>query len=132
MPQEIQTQLNRVSFSDGRIEQVHLVGSQALLVFRDWQEQIWHLQFDGVVYFQSCEFAGDISEVQISSGSILVEKAVAAIERDGGRRKGYPELTGVSYLAEQPVVALVGQTLVVTQVPEVREAPPEHLSGLRV
>ena len=56
-------QLEKIDFGDGRIERVELVRDEVLIIFKNWQEHILRLRFEGVVYFKSFEFGGDDTEV---------------------------------------------------------------------
>ena len=115
MTRKVQNKLGEISFSDGHIEQVQLTGGEALVVFRDWHEHIWHLRFQGVVSFQCYEFGGDVSEVQISSDASAIRDAVAVIEQNGGSRAGYSDLVSVTFLRDTPMVTLVCHNLDITK-----------------
>ena len=111
MAQSLQDKLAQVSFSDGSIEQINLIGDEAQVTFRDWREQVWSLRFQGVIFFQSYEFGGDVSEVQVSNEMTALAGVIAAIERNGGDRAGYPGLVSVRFLGDSPMITVVCQNL---------------------
>ena len=67
-------ELERIDFSDGTTERVHLVGEDALLTYRLWTEEETVLRFKGVVYFRSFYLGGEIEEVRVRYKSTRLTK----------------------------------------------------------
>ena len=109
--QNVLRELGRVNYPDGQIVRAELEGGRAVIIFGDWQQVSWRLEFGGVVLFRASEFSGDITSVLVAAESSAIEEAVSTIERDGGRREGYPGLLCADFVADMPVVTIVFQSL---------------------
>ncbi len=109
--ENIRQELGRVSYSDGRIIEAQLENGQAVVVYQDWQERLWHFEFGGVVLFRAYEFGCYIENVLANDDSPAISEAVLVIEQDGGKRKGYPDLLAVEFSGATVMMTVVFQTL---------------------
>jgi hypothetical protein len=110
---DVHRELRRVDYSDGQIERAELKAGCTIVIFNDWQENTWRFEFGGVVLFRAYEF-GDVAFVTAVDQCNAIEEAVSAIERDGGKREGYPGLLCAEFSGDMPMVTIVFQTLRIT------------------
>ena len=97
---------------DATIKSAELKSDEAIVKVETWELKALILRFTGVVYFKSFEFGGNLSEIRLEENSDEIREAVLAIERAGGRAKGYPNLVQLSLVSDDdPLMIVVFQTL---------------------
>lgn len=103
-------ELERIGFSDGRIERVELLLSgEVIIVFKNWQERILRLRFKGVVYFKSFQFGGDDTEVQIATDTEEIREALRVIKQNGDSVEAYSNLVQITFMSDAPMMIVVFQ-----------------------
>ena len=88
MKNEIINKLRAFDFHDGAIVDVRVDGASAVMLFKNWQEDIFKITFRGVVGFQAFEFPSD-PEIIIRTASPFIDKCIESIEASKGTPAGY-------------------------------------------
>ena len=108
MRNEIINKLRAFDFHDGAIVDVRMDGASAVMLFKNWQEDIFKITFRGVVGFQAFEFPSD-PELVIRTASPFIDRCIESIEATKGTPAGYSnyEFVHVAFGEEGYAVSIV-------------------------
>jgi hypothetical protein len=106
-------QFTRIDLNDGQIQSIELIDNGALVLFKNWKEELIRFHFRGVHLFKAVIFGGDLGSIELREDTEQIKEAKRNWVLNGDTLADLPRLYQASFHIDIPVVTIVFEELVI-------------------